>query len=124
QFGVLQDVTELRHAEQELRASEQRFRTFVDYAVDGFFLLDINSIVLDVNRQGCENLGYSREELIGQHRSLFDPDLDQVSIARLAQHRFTGQTVTFESHHRRKDGTSFPVEVRVRAFEQGGRRFL
>jgi PAS domain S-box-containing protein len=121
---LVRDITERKRAEDELRASEQRFRTFVDYAIDGFFLLDINSIVLDVNRQGCENLGYSREKLIGRHRSLFDPDLDQVSIARLAQHRFTGETVTFESHHRRKDGTSFPVEVRVRAFEQGGRRFL
>ena len=121
---LVRDITERKRAEDELRASEARFRTFVDYAIDGFFLLDINSIVLDVNRQGCENLGYSREELIGQHRSLFDPDLDQVSVARLAQHRFTGETVTFESHHRRKDGTSFPVEVRVRAFEQGGRRFL
>ena len=121
---LARDITERKRAEDELRASEARFRTFVDYAIDGFFLLDINSIVLDINRQGCENLGYSREELIGQHRSLFDPDLDQVSIARLAQHRFTGETVTFESHHRRKDGTSFPVEVRVRAFEQGGRRFL
>ena len=48
--------------------------------LDGFFVLDINSIVLDVNRQACESLGYSREELIGQHRSLFDPDLDQVSV--------------------------------------------
>jgi PAS domain S-box-containing protein len=121
---LVRDITERKRAEDELRASEQRFRTFVDYAIDGFFLLDINSMVLDVNRQACENLGYSREELIGQHRSLFDPGLDQVSIARLAQHRFTGETVTFESHHRRKDGTSFPVEVRVRAFEQGGRRFL
>ena len=121
---LVRDITEHKRAENELRASETRFRTFVDYAIDGFFLLDINSIVLDVNRQGCENLGYSREELIGQHRSLFDPDLDQGSIAQLAQHRFTGETVTFESHHRRKDGTSFPVEVRVRAFEQGGRRFL
>jgi PAS domain S-box-containing protein len=121
---LVRDITERKRAEDELRASEARFRTFVDYAIDGFFLLDINSIVLDVNRQGCESLGCSREELIGQHRSLFDPDLDQVSVARLAQHRFTGETVTFESHHRRKDGTSFPVEVRVRAFEQGGRRFL
>jgi PAS domain S-box-containing protein len=123
-LSLVRDITERKRAEDELRASEARFRTFVDYAIDGFFLMDIDSIVLDVNRQGCENLGYSREELIGQHRSLFDPDLDQASIARLAQHRFTGETVTFESHHRRKDGTSFPVEVRVRAFEQGGRRFL
>ena len=106
-------------AEDELRATEQRFRTFVDYAIDGFFLLDINSMVLDVNRQGCENLGYNREELIGQHRSLFDPDLDQVSTARLAQHRFTGETVTFESHHRRKDGSSLPVEVRVARSSKG-----
>ncbi|MFZ0459161.1 MAG: PAS domain-containing protein, partial [Rhodoplanes sp.] len=30
QFGVLQDITELRHAEEEVRASEERFRTFVD----------------------------------------------------------------------------------------------
>jgi PAS domain S-box-containing protein len=121
---LVRDITERKRTEDELRASETRFRILVDYAIDGFFLLDINSIVLDVNRQGCQNLGYSREELIGQHRSLFDPDLDQASSAQLAQHRFTGETVTFESHHRRKDGTSFPVEVRVRAFEQGGRRFL
>ena len=48
-----------------------------------------------------------------------------MSIARLAQNRLTGETVTFESRHRRKDGTTFPVEVRVRAFEQlERRRFL
>ena len=35
-----------------------------------------------------------------------------------------GEAITFETRHRRKDGTSFPVEVRVGRFEQGGRRFL
>jgi PAS domain S-box-containing protein len=124
QFGVLQDITELRQAEQELRMSEARFRTIVDYATDAFFVFDDDSIVLDVNREACESLGYSREELIGKHRSDFDAALDEASIQRLKQRVVSGEAITFETRHRRKDGTSFPVEVRVGDFEQGGRRFL
>ena len=75
--------------------------------------MTIHSTVLDVNRQGCEELGYSREELIGKHRGAFDLDLDDIAIPRLTQRISTGETVTFESRHRRKDGSAFPVEVRV-----------
>lgn len=124
QFGVMLDITELRRAEQELRASEQRFRTFVDYAADAFFLFDDHAAVLDVNRKACETLGYSREELIGKHPSDFDLALDEESIERLRQRMLAGETVTFETRHKRKDGTSFPVEVRGGQFEQGGRRYL
>ena len=113
QFGVLQDITELRQAEQELRASEARFRTFVDHATDAFFLLDDDWTVLDVNRQACHGLGYSREELIGKHKSDFDVGLDDTSIQRLKQRIVAGEAITFETRHRRKDGTSFPVEVRA-----------
>ena len=124
QFGVLQDITELRRAEQELRASEARFRTFVDHATDAFFLLDDHSIVLDVNRKACHGLGYSREELIGKHRRDFDVGLDDTSIQNAKERTAAGEAVTFETRHRRKDGTSFPVEVRIGQFEQDGRRFL
>ena len=124
QFGVLQDITDLRQAEQELRASESRFRVFVENATDAFFLLDGDSRVLDVNRQACDGLGYSREELIGKHRSDFDVGLDEGSIHNLKQRMIAGEAITFETRHRRKDGSSFPVEIRVGQFEQGGRRFL
>jgi PAS domain S-box-containing protein len=125
QFGVLQDITELRQAEQELRTSEARFRTIVDYASDAFLVFDDNSTVVDVNREACESLGYSREELIGKHRSDFDAALDEASIQRLKQRLVSGEPITFETRHRRKDGTTFPVEVRVGDFDQAGeRRFL
>ena len=124
QFGVLHDITELRQAEQELRASEARFRTFVDYATDAFFLFDDDATVLDVNREACESLGYSREELIGKHVSVFNVDIDQASIDRLRQRMLAGETVTFETRHKRKGGTSFPLEIRVGKFEQGGQRYL
>ena len=124
QFGVLQDITELRQAEQELRASEGRFRIFVDHATDAFLLLDDDWTILDVNRQACHGLGYSRKELIGKHKSDFDVGLDGTSIQRLKQRTVAGEAITFETRHRRKDGTSFPVEVRLNQFEQGGRRYL
>ena len=92
----------------KLRASEARFRTFVDDATDAFFLLDEESIVLDVNRQACDGLGYSREELIGKHRSDFDVGLDDTSIQRLKQRIVAGEAITFETRHRRKDGDLLP----------------
>jgi PAS domain S-box-containing protein len=124
QFGVLHDVTELRQAERELRVSEARFRTFVDHATDGYFLLNDQSIVIDVNQQACDALGYGRSELIGKHRGDFDVGLGDASINGLNQSLVTGQRIAFETIHRRKDGSSFPVEVRIGHFEQGGHRFL
>jgi len=108
----------------KLRTSEAHFRTFVDRATDAFFLLDDKSTVLDVNREACEGLGYSREELLGKHRSDFDVGLDEASIELLRQRMAAGDPVTFETRHRRKDGTSFPVEIRVGQFDQVGRRYL
>src|ERR1700726_3604943 len=121
QFGVLQDITELSRAERELRASEARFRTFVDHAMDAFFLLDDRLTVIDVNRQACDSLGYSREELVGMHPRDVDVGLDEASMERLNQRIVAGETLTFETRHRRKDGTSFPVEIRAGQFEPGGR---
>jgi PAS domain S-box-containing protein len=124
QFGVMQDITDLRRAEDQLRASEARFRTFVDHASDAFFLHEGERLnLIDVNRQACESLGYSRAELIGKHPRDFDARLDMASFARLAEQVATGETVSFETLHRRKDGTVFPVEVRVHQFQQGDRRF-
>ena len=121
QFGVLQDITELRLAEQEVRASEARFRTFVDHATDAFFLLDDELRVVDVNRNACDSLGYSREELVGMHPRDFDVGLDEASIERLRQRIAAEETLIFETRHRRKDGRSFPVEISATQFEPGGR---
>ena len=120
---LARDITERKRAEDELRASEERFRSFVDHATDGFFLFDQHQAILDVNRQACESLGYSREEMIGMHPRDFDAGLDEASIARIGERVRAGETVTFETLHRRKDGTVFPVEVRARQFQQGAHRF-
>lgn len=122
-FGIMQDITELRQAEYELRASEARFRTLVDHATDAFFLHDDRGTILDVNRQACESLGYTREELIGMTPADFDVDSNRSFLGQLGARLDAGEMVAFDTRHRRKDRTIFPVEVRIRPFWQGGHRF-
>jgi PAS domain S-box-containing protein len=121
--GFMLEVTDRRYAEEELRASEKRFRTFVDHATDAFFLIDKQLRVVDVNRQACESLGLSREELIGMHPREFDVGLDEPSIEQLAQRAGAGEIITLETRHRRKDGSAFPVEIRTGTFTQGSELF-
>jgi PAS domain S-box-containing protein len=112
--GAVMDVTARKRAEEDLRASESRFRTLLDFAADTFMLHDDTGATVDVNRQACENLGYAREELIGLALVDFDADFDAARLSRLKERLDAGETATFETRHRRKDGTVFPVEVRAR----------
>jgi PAS domain S-box-containing protein len=109
----------------ELRESEQRFRTFVDHAADALFVLDLEKgSVFDVNREACESLGCTREELIGKTTLAFDVDVDRAAMESIAERAAEGETV-FDTHwHRRKDGSVFPVEVHTSLVWYGGRRFL
>jgi PAS domain S-box-containing protein len=122
-IGSRVDITDLKRAEEALRESEQRFRTFVDHATDAFFLFGDGNVVLDVNRQACESLGYTRDELLGMTPTDFDPDVTPARLEEMKRKLDDGQLMAFESQHRRKDGTVFPVEVRGQAFWEGGRRF-
>ena len=99
---LVRDITERKRAEDELRASEARFRTLVDHATDGFFLFDEHQALLDVNRQACESLGYSREQMIGMHPGDFDAALDKAWIVQIGEQITAGETVTFETRHRRR----------------------
>jgi len=121
-IGSLVEITDLKRAEEALRKSEQRFRMFVDHATDAFFLFDEQFVVLDVNRQACDSLGYCREELIGMTPIDFDPDVTPERLDEIKRSLDIGELLAFESRHRRKDGTVFPVEVRGQAFWEGGRR--
>jgi PAS domain S-box-containing protein len=108
---------------RELRDSEERFRTFVDHASDALFLHRAGGEILDVNRQACESLGYAREDLIGQNPGFLDPDITPARLEQLVQELSAGKTIAFDSRHQRKDGTLFPVEVRIRPFTLAGNRF-
>lgn len=122
-IAVLRTRAERTQAEEALHESETRFRTLVDHATDAFFLHDSNGLILDVNQQACDSLGYAREELIGMTPLDLDPDVDEETLERLlARLDTTDEVIGFEAYHRRKDGTIFPVELRIRSLWHGGSR--
>jgi PAS domain S-box-containing protein len=117
----IRDIEDRKRAETALRESESRFRAFVDHAADAFCVFDEQHRVVDANREACENHGYTREELIGSVPQSFDPDMDAAKLQWINERVAAGETCTFETRNRLKDGTVYPVEVRVRQFEFGGR---
>jgi PAS domain S-box-containing protein len=122
--GTVADVTDRKRAEDELRAAETRFRTYVDHATDALFVQYEQGYIADVNRQACESLGYRREELLGMSPRDFDAGPDPAVFERVARQLETDEICNFETVHRRKDGSVFPVEVRVRRFWNGSRPFF
>jgi len=121
--GTAIDVTDRKRAEEGLRAAETRFRTFVDHATDALFVDDEQGRIIDVNRRACESLGYTRDELIGMAPRKFDLALNEAFRQSVNKQLASGETIAFETSYRRKDGTEFPVELRVRPFWHGGHQF-
>jgi PAS domain S-box-containing protein len=115
---VTRDLTERRRHEEELRASEERLRLLVDSIADhAVFMLDPQGRVQSWNR-GAELInGYTGEEIVGQHFSVFFSPQDQqagkpereLALAR-AQGRFED-----EGWRIRKGGSRFWGKVVVTA---------
>ena len=119
------DITARKHAEEEMREGETRFRTFVDHAGDALFVQDFEQgTIVDVNRQACESLGYTRQELIGNTVLALHLDSDRAGLEPVAESAAAGGTVVNTHWHRRKDGSVFPVEAHTTLVWYAGRRFL
>ncbi|MFC1869048.1 PAS domain S-box protein [Thermodesulfobacteriota bacterium] len=112
-----QEITDRKKAEEALRKSEKRFRRLVEYSPDSLILHDPEGNIVDVNERACESLGYKREELI----NLSINDIEQEFSKHLENWKrlVPGVPETFEGTQKRKDGTTFPVEIRLWIFEPG-----
>ncbi|MFN3152104.1 PAS domain S-box protein [Bremerella sp.] len=108
---------------QRIESSEDRFRRLFDGAADAIFLRDLNGIVIDANQEACRSLGYTRNELIGLSVSRIDTDWNleggKSLWNKLAREGGRYHPLV-ERLHRRKDGSTFPVEIRLTLIEREG----
>ncbi|MBI5889111.1 MAG: PAS domain S-box protein [Nitrosomonadales bacterium] len=113
-IGIVRDITERKRVEAELSL----FRTLLDHSNDAIEMLDPATLrFLDVNEASCRNLGYTRDELLSM--SVYDiaPDLNESVRTEIDEQIKKTGTALFQSIHRRKDGSTFPVEISLRAVE-------
>lgn len=107
----------------QLMTSEERYQNFMNATSDAIFVHNLNGVILDVNREACITLGYTRQELINSFaweiEIAIDKDTIKKNISKLAY-----GPLNLEGLHRRKDGTTFPVDVRLNMFTSMGERFV
>ncbi len=96
---ICRNITDQKRAQNDLIASEQRFRMYFEQAPLGYQSLDENGCVLEVNPKWLELMGYEREEVIGRWWGNFlAPGYAEVFREKFEQFKATGsvQDVTFE----------------------------
>ena len=119
--GILRDITERKRADETLRESEKRHRSIIQTAMDGFWLLDMQGQILEVNESYCRISGYTEQELLTMN--IFD--LETYESAEDVRDRIQmiaaeGES-RFEAHHRRKNGSIFDIEASVQYLpDEGG----
>ncbi len=100
------DITEQKRQEKALRESEARFRSIFRASPIGIGMVT-NQRFVDVNDRYCQDLGYSREELIGQTGEIVFRNSEE--LQRIQDENFPTLfkegTVTYECDHKRKDGS-------------------
>jgi PAS domain S-box-containing protein len=117
-LGVQYDITERKRAEEEFRKSEERFKVLSQEVVEGIILSE-NGRIIDANRSVTEMFGYGLEELIGKDAiKLTAPEYRDAVMRRISDE----DTRPYESMGLKKDGSTFPLEIRPRHLPYSGRR--
>lgn len=118
--GILRDITERKRGDETLRESEERHRTIIQTAMDGFWLLDLQGQILEVNESYCRMSGYSEKELLSMNVSNLEALESADDIKDRIEMIMAEGENRFETHHKRKDGSIFNIEVSAQYLPDDG----
>ncbi len=121
---TLVDITDRKKAEDALRARERYLRTILEITPDGFWVIDSHQHVIEVNDAYCRMSGYTRNEVLGLHIGDLDACDTPAEVAARLQRIVDNGSETFETYHRHKDGSCWPVEISVAWLEEDGGRLV
>jgi PAS domain S-box-containing protein len=104
-----------REAGEELRTTLTLFRSLMEQSNDGVHVVDPDTArFLDANEKAYSGLGYTREEFLSLGVPDMDCTVDTSAFPKVMAELRKSGSMLLEGVHRRKDGTTFPVEVSLR----------
>ena len=106
------------------RKSEQHYKTALESALDGFYLVDMQGRLLQVNDAYCVMSGYTREELLQMRVADVEITESEQEVAAHIQRIVRQGPERFETHHRRKDGQHIDIETSVTFQDCAGGQFF
>ena len=109
--GLVIDITEEVARDHALTKSEQRYRTAVETSMDGYWLTNTDGDLLEVNAAYCAMSGYTRDELLKLRINDLEAKETPEDIAEHLQTLIREGHSRFETQHRRKNGSTFRVEI-------------
>jgi PAS domain S-box-containing protein len=122
-LGVIRDVTERENAENALEREANLRRVLFSESRDGLLVITLEGRVFSSNAAMAATLGYTQEELSGLH--VWDWDTESTREELLARLReLADKPAIYETVHRRKDGSLYPVEVSANGATVAGERLV
>lgn len=103
------NVSERRRAPDAGSESEEKFRLLVDQTAEGIFLADQDGRFVDVNRGACDNLGYTREGLLGSSVPDISEGTERADIPKVKYRIFQESLSNIRRHAR--DATRVTVSL-------------
>ncbi len=122
--GIVRDITERKKSESALRDNMARISAIVDTVVDGIIMIDDIGLIESFNPAAECIFGYCSDEVIGHNISMLMPEpYHEAHDSYLEHFRQTGEKrvigIGREVEGRRKDGSTFPLELSVSEMKLG-----
>lgn len=123
-IAIVRDITQRKLAEQKLIEREAFYRGVIEASSDSFWLFDSNGCLLQVSDNYCQRSGYTQKELTSMSLRDVDATMSPSDIAVRIQKLIEAKQAVFETQHRAKDGSVWPVEVSTVYMPVSGGRFF
>ena len=123
-YCAARDITQRKRNDAALREGHAILQGILSATPDGYWQLDNQAKLLDVNSRYCVLSGYTREELLQVPLAQLMVVESAAVIAERRQRVMAQGHMAYESIHRRRDGSLWDVEVSVLYRAHGGGQFF